>query len=356
MTMLTGLYPAQHGIDEDGLALASGIPLAAERLRAAGYQTVGLYCPGYVSEIYGFGRGFDVYRPHEEADEAGEHLREELAQLDRDRPFFLFLHLFDVHVGPFPKAGRAVYYSPPPYDDLFLADAAERLPEVDFKAFRKMRLSDEQIEALVALYDSGIRHMDSKLEEWFRALEQQGWLENTLVIVTSDHGESLAQRARKVQNHGRFFDEGIRVPLIVRTPRGPRTGRRVRQPVHLVDIVPTILEGVGLEHDPLLPGRSVLGDLPDERVLTGSKVPGEYVLRWPLKITRLRPDLNRQVNLELDPGELDPVFVPGETFDALRAQAFSDEHSFPPPLPFDKPPKGHRDTLEALGYASGDEQ
>ncbi len=355
MSMLTGLFPAQHGIEKEELALASGIPLVGERLRAAGYRTVGLYFQSYVHERYGFGRGFDVFRRHEDVEEAGEHLREELARLDPRQPFFLFVHLFDVHAGPFPLAGRAVYQSPPPYQDLFLPDAAARLPAISYPEFQELELSDEEIEAVVALYDGGIRHVDAELEEWFGMLEREGWLDDALVTVTSDHGESLAQHGRKAGRHGGFYNEGLHVPLILRTPAA--VGRRVRQPVHLVDIVPTILEVAGLPGDPLLPGHSLLSELPNGRVLTGSRSPGEYVLRWPRKILRTGEGRCWGVDLEQDPGELRPVAVPPEIFDELRAEAFPADRRFEPPVPLGAATPEELEELRALGYGGdADEQ
>ena len=70
MTMLTGLFPAQHGVVADQLALSQEIPLLPERLASAGYQTLGLYYTSWIHERYGFARGFDVFRAHESAEEA----------------------------------------------------------------------------------------------------------------------------------------------------------------------------------------------------------------------------------------------------------------------------------------------
>jgi len=75
MTMLTGLFPTQHGVLSSDLALSDGIPLLAERLRSAGYQTVGLYRESWIHPRYGFERGFEVFRAHEDAAEAGVHLQ-----------------------------------------------------------------------------------------------------------------------------------------------------------------------------------------------------------------------------------------------------------------------------------------
>src|SRR5262245_12779356 len=93
MSMLTGLYPEQHGVLKGTLALAPDVPLLAERLRSAGYRTVGLYQPTWVHPRHGFDRGFEVFRPHASAEEAGAHLFEELGKLPPEQPFFLFVHL-----------------------------------------------------------------------------------------------------------------------------------------------------------------------------------------------------------------------------------------------------------------------
>src|SRR4029077_19155583 len=131
--------------------------------------------------------------------------------------------------------------------------ATEKLPLVSWKLDPK---SSEQREAMAALYDGGIRYVDSKLEQWFGDFERRGLLANTLVIVTADHGENLMARGR-ITGHGRFWNEGIHVPLIVRHPRGLGAGSRVQENVHLGDIVPTVLDVLGLPADSRLPGRSL---------------------------------------------------------------------------------------------------
>src|SRR5262245_23382069 len=118
MTMLTGLFPEQHDVIGKRRALSPGIPLLAERLQKAGYRTICLHAPGWIEARHGFHRGFDVFRAHEGLDEAERHLREELDGLDARQPFFLFLHLFDVHCGPFPS-GNSIYPAPPDYERRF---------------------------------------------------------------------------------------------------------------------------------------------------------------------------------------------------------------------------------------------
>jgi len=350
MTMLTGLFPAQHGVVAEDLALAPGIPLLAERLRTAGYQTLGLYYPCWIGPRHGFERGFDVFREHRTVEEARAHVAEELARRDPTKPTFLFLHLFDVHDGPLPTGEHLIYASPPPYEDFFMPGAAAKLPHVAPEVLWESTngLDEEQRAALVALYDGGIRHVDANLELLFDALEKDGFLAHTLVVVTADHGESLGQRGR-LDGHGELAQEGLHVPLLVRAPDGARAGTRVATPVHLGDIVPTLLEAAGLPADERLPGRSLLGPLPEQRVITGTYLPNEFVVRWPEKLVRRRGVGCLAFDLERDPGELAPHPAKPERFQELLQAAFP-AHAFPAPLALESLSGEQRDALRALGY------
>lgn len=356
MTMFTGLFPTQHGVVEPELALSEDVPMLAQRLQAEGYQTLALFVQSWLHERFGFARGFDVFRTHDSAENAAEHLREELARLDRTRPFFLFYHLFDVHNGPMATGEHMIYPSPEPFQDLFMPGAAERLPKIapDVLWESQDLLKPEEIEALIALYDGGIRHVDTRLGEAFAWLEQEGWLANTLVIFTSDHGESLAQRGR-LAGHGELAQEGLHVPLVVRHPQGLAAGTRVSEVVHLGDIVPTVLDVLGLPVDEHLPGRTLFGPLPPERVVTGTYLPSQFVLRWPQKIIHQDGRGNVSFDLELDPGELSGQRAPRQLYQELLEQAL-------PPTPFPAPvrvgamPAEELEKLRALGYGGEEEK
>ena len=92
MSMFTGLYPEQHGVLMNRLYLSAEVPTLAQRLEEEGYQTLAIYKEGWIHERFGFGRGFKVFRNHEEAPKAGSNMWEELDQLNPDLPFFMFLH------------------------------------------------------------------------------------------------------------------------------------------------------------------------------------------------------------------------------------------------------------------------
>ena len=357
MTMLTGLFPAQHGVEMEDLALAPGIPTLAETLQHAGYQTVGLYRRSWVHERHGFGRGFDVFRAHMEAEEAGQHLREELARLDHDRPLFLFVHLYDVHNGGTHDATSVVYPSPQPYQDLFLDEGSTPMPDVPSDEIwdGKVKLTDAQLRTLVAQYDGGIRYVDAKLEEWFGWLEREGWLKDALVVVTADHGEPLGQRGGELGGHGGFAQEGLHVPLVVRPVALLAEQRRVLEPAHLVDVVPTVLDAAGLPPDARLPGESLLRPLAPDRVITGSSSvpPSGYVVRWPLKVLQRDGGRCLSVDLEQDPGELQYHKAPRELYHELLGHALPSDVQFPAASHIDPLPAAERQMLSDLGYAGG---
>ena len=361
MTMLTGLFPAQHGVVSGELLLAPSIPLLAERLAGAGYQTFGLYYSSWIHERFGFHRGFDVWRDHGSVEEAVANLKEELGQRDGTRPYYLFLHLFDVHNGPMETGDQMIYPSPPPFEEMFMPGASERLPDIppDELWTSENRLTPDEVAALVALYDGGIRHVDARLEEAFAWLEAQGLLENTLVIFTSDHGESLAQRGR-LTGHGELAQEGLHIPLVVRHPRGLRAGERIPETVHLGDIVPTVLALAGLPRDRDLPGRPLFGELPADRVVTGqhmptAAVPSEFVVQWPRKVIRGKGVGSVEFDLERDPAELTLQRAPDAAFEELLRAAFPQDRKFPMPSVLDDLPPEQQAALNALGYGGGEE-
>jgi len=351
MTMLTGLFPEQHDVIGKRRALSPEIPLLAERLHAAGYRTIGLHAPGWVVERHGFQRGFDVFLEHKSLEEADRHLSTVLDELGDGRPFFLFLHLFDVHCGPFPNPDNAVYPAPPKYERMFASAGCAPLPETPAEKLWETPglVNAEQLKTLVDTYDGGIRQVDDQLAAWFRELEERGLLTGALTIVTSDHGEALGQRGR-LDRHGEYWQEGLHVPLIVRHPAGQLAGTRVPQPVHLGDLVPTILATCGLALDQRLPGRSLFGPLPEERVIAGMKLPEAFVLKGFEKLVAGPKNWCVVMNLEHDPRELAPKPGDRKRFEELRSEAIGTD-KFPPALRIDELSPTDEADLKALGYA-----
>ncbi|HEX6885713.1 MAG TPA: sulfatase [Planctomycetota bacterium] len=354
MTMLTGLFPAQHGVIGQNRALSPDIPLIAERLKAAGYRTYALHEEGaWIDERHGFERGFDLFEGHSGLEQADAHLRTLLPELEQDGPFFLFLHVFDVHCGDLTKA-RAPYEAPEPFQSMF-SQGLPPLPDVPLPELWKSKdaLTPEQLQRLIAEYDAGIRHVDDQLGRWLDELERRGLARGALTIVTADHGEALGQHG-KLNEHGDSWQAGLHVPLIVRTPDGRGAGTRVSEVVHLGDLVPTLLEAAGLPGDERLPGVSLLGRIPAERVVFGVDLPEAFVLRWPEKIVAGRDGKKatfRATDLARDPEERAPTTGAEERFEELKNEALAPGWPFPAPLVSRDLDPATRDALAALGYA-----
>ena len=307
MSMMSGLEPAEHGVVDAKKAVSPKVTLVAERLRAAGYRTMGFYFGQWLSSRYGFERGFDVYREHPDAEQAAKHLEVALRDLNPDRPLFLFLHLFDVHTPAFTGGFRGFYDPPPPYDELFQPGAREVLADVPCAPVWRERagLDPAQTEAMVALYDGGVRYIDAWLERTVEDWRASGLLDRSLLVITADHGESLGSHGQ-YGTHGGMYEEGLRIPLLVRFPDGHRAGQREGGLVSVVDLAPTLLEAAGLEVEAWRSGRSLR--LPTEagRVLRAER---DELVTWigeDWKLT-VSPDGGRAFHLAQDPDELAPI-------------------------------------------------
>ncbi len=321
MTMLTGLPISVHGVCDHGLwtqteaDLEAHGTLLAEHLQRAGYSNAGFFSITFLGPRFGFGAGFHHYEgiayslttlpgigeEIEQLMEAGDEARarelvagfvaergtnkradlmidaalgwlDTRAAADDDRPFFLFVHLFDVH---------DPYEPPAPYDTLFAAESTAA------DAPYRERFGAEDLpwkirERQLALYDGGIAWTDSQLARLVERLSALELLDETLVVVTSDHGEEFFEHGGQ-RHHDTLFKESVHVPLVLRWPGHLPAGLRVDAPVGLVDIVPTVLAATGAGADAAadLPGRDLAA-----LAKTGADPPWIHVA----ELTRFRDD------------------------------------------------------------------
>lgn len=268
-TLLTGQLPGRHKVVEDSLRLPNSVPMLQERLTEAGYATGGFVATLYLSRVYGFERGFERFEDfnlhNEKANLSGEITADDvlgaarawLSSLPEGKPFFLFVHVYDVHWG---------YDPPAPYDTMF-----DRAPTADDAKYRmyewyiKNPVEPAQLQHQIAQYDEAIRYVDDQLGALDAALEGAG--RQVRWAVTADHGEEFGERRSWGHAHT-LYAEQLHVPLIVAGPGVPE-GKVVSETVGLHDVAPTLLTlagGSGLDPDGLDLGALMRGEALPARV------------------------------------------------------------------------------------------
>lgn len=326
-SMLTGM----DCFSTDVVALRHKGPLTdqvatlPEILREAGYQST---CVGFSGNPSS--RGFDRYLDYDGwgPDETGKSPKAEnlnrvaIPELERlakgDAPFFLFLRHMDPH---------SPYLPPEPFDQLFYSkdprdpNVDTMRPVLEFKPFAEyfkswMPEGITDAEYVIAQYDGAIAYMDACIQRLLTRIDELGLAENTLVIINSDHGETLMDHECYFDHHG-LYDCTLHVPLIMRLPGVLPEGVRVPGFNLHQDLVPTILELAGIEMDRSFDGASLLPLIRGERAAnysgfyiteaTWMRKHGWRTPEWKL-IVSLEPDFHFKpevelYNLILDPGE-----------------------------------------------------
>lgn len=175
---------------------------------------------------------------------------EELLSRDLKGPFFLFLHLFDVHPD---------FDPPPPYDRMFDPDYSGPLNGRDIMNNPAVRPDMERrdLDHLIALYDGEIRYVDEVgIKRLLAILEKRDLLEQTLLVMTSDHGEEFFEHG--VFGHRQnLYDTTLRIPLILWGPRRIPSGLVIEEQARMIDILPTVLDLLGLKQSPESLGESL---------------------------------------------------------------------------------------------------
>ena len=321
-TLFTGVDVMEHQIVTQGgkLDLDPAIPMLAEVLQANGYRT------GAADNLRRwFSRGFDRYEgysflgPVDRPWRKAEAVNEKALALLRDlagEPFFLFVHYWDPHTP---------YLPPPPFDRMFYAgnesDPANKSMEkiFDWPAFREYfeqwmgHVTD--VDYVIAAYDAEIAYADAAVAQLLTALDESGQADETLVVLTSDHGEILDEHPGYFDHHG-LYDANLAVPLIMRLPGTLPSGLRVRGTVTLQDVSPTILDILGVAPDVPMTGRSLLAAATgrsriaaDELLLTECTWERKRGIRrhgWKL-IEALEPDPHGGPDVELYDLRSDPA-------------------------------------------------
>ncbi len=240
-SLLTGTYPIEHGVlanvRRGGFRFEPSPELRsyAEIAQAAGYTTAAFVSATPLKKATGIDAGFDYFDQPENEERRATKTNEALfswLDLQEDGPWFLWVHYYDPH---FP------YQPEYPYSSLFSDSDGIDEYMTERRFAKKIQLPNGgflPIQEMVNNYDGEIRAVDDRIAELIKKLKSRGEWENTLLVLTSDHGEGLGQHGRT--GHSFTWEEQLHVPAIIRIPGVPP--RRVPQVISQVDLLPTFLQ------------------------------------------------------------------------------------------------------------------
>jgi arylsulfatase A-like enzyme len=295
---MTGLHPFVHKTGPSADSLRAPFITLAEALKMRGYFNFAVVDNSNLSPKFGFGQGFDEYLGvyNKERDKKASTpfiTRTILDFLEKNgkSPFFLWAHYIETHTP----------YLPP---DEFVEErpAGRRIREIARKKLVNsdiwMPEGDPDEGRVVSLYDAAVKYVDAEVKKISDAFFRSGRQNDTIFILTSDHGEELGE-------HNLFFDHGpltfsssIRVPLIMFVP-GEKS-RRVRQPVSLMDLYPTVLDRVGLVPPYEIQGEDLFKRTKDRFLLIPGDARTFSVVQGRYHLVKVGGRLAQELGLERD--------------------------------------------------------
>jgi len=324
--MMTGRRPSVNGYSKTHPILVDFNPTLASVLKGAGYQTTALVDNPNVAARYGYSKGFDRYRETWEekglesemartraiTTEAVSFLRERKSEA----PFLLWLHYVNPH---------APYTPPAPYDRAFMdkgAQSTKRLPVVPgFHGGIPKQWAVEGQDRLgyyVAQYDGEIAAVDQEVGQVIDAVAAAGLTGKTLVVLTSDHGESLGEHEYYFDHGEDLFEPSMAIPLIVALP-GAAAGVRSRALASTLDLVPTVLDLLKVSYPPDLAGVSLLAEARGQAAGPAARLFGQnernLTATWDERYRLVATPVEGGAKLAL----FDRASDPGETRDVSRS-------------------------------------
>ena len=281
-SLMTSLYPSQHGANQGYTKINKTTLTLQEVLDKKSYITAAFTGGGWISPIFGFSKGYQIFDDHAEnklhliykpipylikfpvfEDKASfsysvfKILDWLNANAGKDKSFFLFIHTYDVHN----------YF----YNDIKLKPYLEKIGvqyhdrkgnllwknDDPFKLF--LNANKEELSYLKALYDAEIMYTDKLLSKIFDELESLHIDNNTFIILTSDHGEGFNTDLKRIHHGGRLHQDQLHVPLIFKLPGKFPASKIINEQVQLIDILPTICDFLNIGKSPQFKGESFKG-------------------------------------------------------------------------------------------------
>ncbi len=250
--LFSSLYPSTHGCvsySQQGAEVKADfldhkIDTLAEILKEEGYETGAFVANHWICRRLQFDQGFDVFSPVNEkykprAPEVNEKAFKWISK-NRMKPFFAYLHYMDVH-GP--------YSPPPPYDSFFKSTEFRQMSRRERNRLRHLSVGrgkdKNNLNYYIDQYDGEIRYTDHHIGEFLERLRRYDLLDNTIVIITSDHGEAFFEHG--CCGHGwTLYNEEIDIPLVIKFPQSVKFPAVEHYRVELIDVTATILSILNL--------------------------------------------------------------------------------------------------------------
>jgi len=262
----TSLYPRQHNFIAPTAKLALSWVTMPEALQKAGYYTAAWLANGFVSKRWGFGEGWKIFKNyiHDKADVAkpsplsaeglaGFAMRF-LEKPAKDK-LFIYVGTIDSHVSWRGRQPWLKLYHPEPYKGTFEKDVLGPIWEKVATGSRPTPPADRK--RVLAIYDSTVSYNDSALGKLLATLKEKGLRDDTMIVITADHGEELWDHGHA--GHGSSIkQELVAVPLVIHYPPLFGKGVKVRQGVDVLSLMPTILDAVGQTAPDTAQGESLL--------------------------------------------------------------------------------------------------
>ena len=236
----------------------------AEILKENGYQTCSFNGGGFVKSVFGFEQAFDLYDSSFTGQFSPEVNRsKEWIKKHKDKKFFLFLHTYEVHHPYLPKKE---------YVDLFRGDYTGNLPDhITIEMLKKinkgeLKITEEDRKHIIHMYDAEIRSMDQAFAVLIDFLKKDGLYDNSLIVVTSDHGEEFGEHGMMGWHSHTLYEEIIKVPLIIKFPFSKHAGTKIHDLVRSIDILPTLLSALDIEEPQGFEGFNLMKGITEGKV------------------------------------------------------------------------------------------
>jgi arylsulfatase A-like enzyme len=341
MAMFTARWPTRHGVinklapnPEGGepvfARLADDIPTLPESLVAAGWTAAAFTGGAGTQAKFGYGRGFSTYlddKPFAGMDYSGPPAAEWL-KANKDGHFFLFFHGYDVH-GQHPLVGMKERDAVPDYQGALDGTIEEqaKLREQGLSAIVNPGdaadltkvLSAEDTRFLAAVYDAKVKEADARVGQFLATVKEQGLFDKSIVILLADHGEEFMEHGY-IDHGATICEHQVHVPMMIRFPGG-EGARVVSDPVRSIDVLPTVLDALGVKPPEGIDGRSLIPLIRGEDLELPVFTESDYRLFVHLRATRVG---DQKLILDLGDGQktlYDVAKDPGEANDLSGADA-----------------------------------